>query len=45
MRCQYCNEDKPDVTVRRDPFAWGVSDQDVQEPMCDACEQIRFEDS
>ncbi|WP_409056810.1 hypothetical protein [Streptomyces sp. SYP-A7185] len=45
MRCAYCNEAKPDVTIRRDPFAWEVGDQDVQEPICDACEQSRADES
>ncbi|MEU5999089.1 hypothetical protein ABZ837_14815 [Streptomyces sp. NPDC047197] len=45
MRCAYCNEDKPDVTIRRDPFAWEVNDKDVQEAMCDGCEQIAADDA
>ncbi|MFF4574859.1 hypothetical protein [Streptomyces sp. NPDC001410] len=45
MHCEFCGEAKPDVTVRQDPFAWVVLDEDDQVPMCDRCEQTRFDDS
>ncbi|MGC4984302.1 hypothetical protein ACLQ18_27285 [Streptomyces sp. DT193] len=44
-RCEFCGEDKPDVRVRQDPFAWNVNDEDWQVPMCDGCEQNRFDES
>lgn len=45
MRCQFCRQAKPDVTVRRDPYAWEVDDKDWRVPMCDGCEQVRADDA
>lgn len=45
MTCEFCDQEKPDVQVRRDPFAWEVNDEDWQIPMCSECEQTRFDDS
>ncbi|MFF3730408.1 hypothetical protein ACFYXM_08845 [Streptomyces sp. NPDC002476] len=44
MKCEFCDKAKPDVTVRRDPFAWDVCDEDWQVPMCDACEGDRADE-
>lgn len=44
MKCEFCNEARPDVRVRRDPFAWEVCNEDWQIPLCDACEQDRADD-
>ncbi|MFJ2374977.1 hypothetical protein ACIOZL_19540 [Streptomyces sp. NPDC087769] len=45
MKCEFCHQAKPDVTVRRDPFAWEVNDEDWQIPLCDDCEQLRADES
>ncbi|MFI6730914.1 hypothetical protein [Streptomyces atratus] len=45
MKCEFCHEAKPDVTVRRDPFAWEVCDEDWQIPMCDTCEGDRADEA
>ncbi|GAB1340842.1 hypothetical protein ACE1SV_74320 [Streptomyces sp. E-15] len=41
MKCEFCDEDKPDVEVRQDPFAWEVNDVDWQVPICLECMQER----
>lgn len=41
LTCEFCNEAKKDVTVRRDTFALDVNNEDVRVAMCDACEVIR----
>ena len=45
MNCEFCNEDKPDVSVRRDPLAWEVWDEEWDVPMCNACENDRADDA
>ncbi|MER5512752.1 hypothetical protein ABT052_47015 [Streptomyces sp. NPDC002766] len=45
MNCEFCEQDRPDVTVRQDPFAREVNDEDWQVAMCDPCEQDRADDA
>lgn len=42
-RCEFCGQAKPDVSVRRDPYAWDVNDEEWLVPLCDLCEQSRAE--
>ncbi|GHJ19173.1 hypothetical protein [Streptomyces albus] len=41
MNCDECGEARPDVTVRQDPLAWEVWDEDRRVPLCDPCTQDR----
>jgi hypothetical protein len=45
MTCTFCHNEKPDVEIQRDPFAWTVNDEDWQIPLCDDCAQTRADDA
>lgn len=39
MECQSCHENKPDVRERLCVYHLEITDQEVLETVCDACEQ------
>ncbi|MET8544117.1 hypothetical protein ABZW03_26225 [Kitasatospora sp. NPDC004799] len=43
-RCDYCDEVKPDVTRRVDPFDLEINDRETVVPLCDDCYQLRFDE-
>lgn len=45
MRCKFCEEEKPDVEMRPDPWAHEVEGDETPVPICDDCARQRFEDS
>ncbi|MFJ6382987.1 hypothetical protein ACIQI7_23665 [Kitasatospora sp. NPDC092039] len=42
--CDYCDEAKPDVTVRVDPFDLEINDREWVRPLCDDCYQLRCDE-
>jgi hypothetical protein len=38
MVCGTCHEDKPDVTMRENPYKSEIGGDDTPEPLCNDCE-------
>jgi hypothetical protein len=45
MTCEFCGQEKPDVEVQSDPFAWEVNGDDWRVPMCGGCVQARADEA
>ncbi|MFJ4096108.1 hypothetical protein ACIPYS_31370 [Kitasatospora sp. NPDC089913] len=43
-RCDYCDEDKPDVTRRVDPFDLEINGRTTVDAFCDDCYQLRCDE-
>lgn len=44
MTCSMCGKEKPDVHIRRDPYAYDVDNTEVLMALCDICTESRADD-